>query len=282
MDRQARIAALHELVRKRILILDGAMGTMQQGYCLSEDDYRGERFAKHNHDLKGDHDILALTKPDVIGEIHEKYLAAGADIIETSTFCSTRIAQADYGLAHVAREINVAAARIARAAADLYEARGSGPRFVAGAIGPTNKTCSISPDVSDPGRRDVSFDTLSAAYREEAEGLVEGGADILLIETIFDTLNAKAAINALEEVFDDVGFRLPVMISGTITDLSGRTLSGQTVEAFWNSVRHARPFAIGLTWTKRAQALSRRAFAHCRLQRLGPSKCRLTERIWRL
>ena len=246
MTREQRIAALHALIAERILVLDGAMGTMQQGYCLTEEQYRGARFAKHNHDLKGDHDILALTKPEIIREIHDKYLAAGADIIETSTFTSTSVSQADYGLAHLAREINVAAARIARESADAFSARDGQVRFVAGAIGPTNKTCSISPDVSDPGRRDITFDQLRESYREEAEGLIEGGADILMVETIFDTLNAKAAIFALEEAFDRVGVRIPVMISGTITDLSGRTLSGQTTEAFWNSVRHARPFAVGL------------------------------------
>jgi 5-methyltetrahydrofolate--homocysteine methyltransferase len=247
MKRAARLAALDTLIRTRILVLDGAMGTMQQSYCLSEADYRGSRFAAHNHDLKGDHDLLVLTKPQVIREIHDNYLEAGADIIETSTFTSTSVSQADYGLAHVAREINVAAARIAREAADAFEALDpSRPRFVAGALGPTNKTCSISPDVADPGRRDISFDALRESYREEAGGLIAGGADLLIVETIFDTLNAKAAIFAIEEAFDAAGFRLPLIVSGTITDLSGRTLSGQTTEAFWNSVRHARPFAVGL------------------------------------
>ncbi len=178
MNRTQRIAALHEAIEERILILDGAMGTMQQGYGLCEEDYRGQRFAKHNHDLKGDHDVLALTKPAVIREIHDLYFAAGADIVETSTFSSTSIAQADYGLSHMARELNVAAAKIARDSADAFTARDGKPRFVAGAFGPTNKTCSISPDVSNPGRRDISFDALREAYREEAEGLIEGGADI--------------------------------------------------------------------------------------------------------
>jgi 5-methyltetrahydrofolate--homocysteine methyltransferase len=247
MNRDTRLALLDAAIKERILVLDGAMGTMQQGYRLSEAEYRGSRFAAHNHDLKGDHDVLVLTKPEIIREIHDQYLEAGADIIETSTFNSTSVSQADYGLSHVAREINVAAAKIAREAADAFEAlEPARPRFVAGAIGPTNKTCSISPDVSDPGRRDITFDGLRAAYREEAEGLIEGGVDILMVETIFDTLNAKTAIYAIEEAFESVGVRLPVIISGTITDLSGRTLSGQTVEAFWNSVRHARPFAVGL------------------------------------
>ncbi len=173
MKRDARIGALHALIAERILVLDGAMGTMQQGYCLTEEQYRGARFAKHNHDLKGDHDILALTKPEIIREIHDQYFAAGADIVETSTFTSTSVSQSDYGLAHLAREINVAAARIARASADAFEAKDGRPRFVAGAIGPTNKTCSISPDVSDPGRRDISFDALRDSYREDAEGLIK-------------------------------------------------------------------------------------------------------------
>ncbi len=242
-----RINRLHQALTERILLLDCAMGTMIQGYALEESDFRGERFADHPKDLNGNNDLLVLTRPEVIDEIHRENLAAGADIIETNTFSATTIAQADYGLEHLAREINVQAARIARAACDAFEAENPDrPRLVAGAIGPTNRTASISPDVNDPGKRNVTFDELVVAYREAAEGLIEGGADLLLIETIFDTLNAKAAIYALEQLFDDRGQRLPVMISGTITDASGRTLSGQTTEAFWNSVRHAKPFTVGL------------------------------------
>ena len=238
---------LQELLKSHILMLDGAMGTMIQGYQLTEADYRGSRFKDHRHDLKGNNDLLSLTRPQVIREIHEQYLAAGADIIETNTFNSTSIAQADYQLQHLVHELNVEAAKLARAAADAYTAKNPGkPRFVAGALGPTNRTASISPDVNDPGFRGVSFDELVAAYGEAVHGLAEGGVDILLLETVFDTLNAKAALFAIDEFFERRGIRLPVMISGTITDASGRTLSGQTPEAFWNSVRHARPLAVGL------------------------------------
>ena len=209
------------------------MGTMIQRYKLGEADYRGERFKDHPKDLKGNNDLLQLTRPDVIREIHEQYLAAGADIIETNTFGATSIAQDDYGLAPLAREMNVAAARLARAACDKYSTPDK-PRFVAGALGPTPRTASISPDVNDPGARNVSFDELRAAYREQAEGLLEGGCDLFLVETIFDTLNAKAAIFALDELMEDTGERLPVIISGTVTDASGRILSGQTVSAFWH------------------------------------------------
>lgn len=240
-----RGAALPQLLQQRIAIIDGAMGTMIQRYKLSEADFRGERFAEHRKDLKGNNDLLVLTRPDVIGEIHGAYLAAGADIIETNTFGATSVAQEDYGLEHIAREMNVAAARIAKEAA-LAHATPQRPRFVAGALGPTPRTASISPDVNDPGARNVDFDTLRAAYREQAEGLLEGGCDLFLVETIFDTLNAKAAIFALDELMEDTGERLPVVISGTVTDASGRILSGQTVSAFWNSVRHARPLAVGL------------------------------------
>ncbi len=236
---------LERLLADRILILDGAMGTMIQGYRLEEAQYRGSRFADWPRDLKGNNDLLALTQPQIIGEIHRKYLAAGADLIETNTFNAQRISMADYGMEALAYEINVEAAKLARAAADEFSTPEK-PRFVAGALGPTNRTASISPDVNDAGKRNVSFDELVAAYLEAARGLVEGGVDLLLIETIFDTLNAKAAIFACETLFDEIGRRLPVIISGTITDASGRTLSGQVVEAFWNSVRHARPLAIGL------------------------------------
>ncbi|ARP92020.1 methionine synthase [Bordetella genomosp. 9] len=229
----------------RILILDGAMGTMIQRYKLTEADFRGERFAEHGKDLKGDNELLSLTLPDVISEIHRQYLEAGADVIETNTFGATSIAQGDYDLPELAYEMNLASARLARAACDDYSTP-ERPRFVAGALGPQPKTASISPDVNDPGARNVTFDELREAYIEQMNGLLDGGIDIVLIETIFDTLNAKAAIFAVEEVFEQRGVRLPVMISGTVTDASGRILSGQTVEAFWNSVRHARPVTIGL------------------------------------
>ena len=240
-----RAAALPALLQQRIVIIDGAMGTMIQRFKLSEADFRGARFADHPKDLKGNNDLLVLTRPDVIRDIHEQYLAAGADIVETNTFGATSIAQDDYGLGHLAREMNVAAARLARAACDQY-ATADRPRFVAGALGPTPRTASISPDVNDPAARNVSFDQLRNAYREQAEGLLEGGADLFLVETIFDTLNAKAALFALDELMEASGERLPVIISGTVTDASGRILSGQTVGAFWHSVRHARPLAVGL------------------------------------
>jgi 5-methyltetrahydrofolate--homocysteine methyltransferase len=239
-------SALHDLARQRILVLDGAMGTMIQNLQLDEAAFRGERFADWKHDLRGDNDLLILTRPDAIRDIHLAYFMAGADIAATNTFSSTSIAQADYGLEAFARELNREGARLVREAATEAERRDGKPRFVAGALGPTNRTASISPDVSDPGFRAVTFDDLRAAYREAAEGLIEGGADILLVETIFDTLNAKAALYAIEEAFDAAGRRLPVMISGTITDLSGRTLSGQTPQGFWHSVRHVSPFSIGL------------------------------------
>ena len=237
--------ALPALLAQRIAIIDGAMGTMIQRYKLGEADFRGTRFADHAKDLKGNNDLLVMTRPDVVREIHEGYLAAGADIVETNTFGATSIAQEDYGLGHVAREMNVAAAKVAREAADKFSSADK-PRFVAGALGPTPRTASISPDVNDPGARNVSFDQLRDAYREQAEGLLEGGCDLFLVETIFDTLNAKAAIFALDELMDATGERLPVIVSGTVTDASGRILSGQTVAAFWHSVRHARPLAVGL------------------------------------
>ncbi len=240
-----RGAGLADVLQQRIAIIDGAMGTMIQRYKLTEADFRSERFAEHPKDLRGNNDLLVLTRPDVIREIHEQYLAAGADLIETNTFGATSIAQEDYALGHIAREMNVAAARIARQAADAH-ATPDKPRFVAGALGPTPRTASISPDVNDPGARNTSFDELRQAYREQAEGLLEGGCDLFLVETIFDTLNAKAAIFALDELMEDTGQHLPVIISGTVTDASGRILSGQTVAAFWHSVRHARPLAIGL------------------------------------
>ena len=240
-----RAAELPSLLQQRILVIDGAMGTMIQRCKLTEADYRGTRFKDHPKDLKGNNELLQFSRPDVLREIHEAYLAAGADIVETNTFGATSIAQEDYGLAHVAREMNVEAARIARAAADAH-ATPDKPRFVAGALGPTPRTASISPDVNDPGARNVTFDELRAAYHEQAAGLLEGGADLFLVETIFDTLNAKAAIFALDELMEATGERLPVIVSGTVTDASGRILSGQTVGAFWHSVRHARPIAVGL------------------------------------
>jgi 5-methyltetrahydrofolate--homocysteine methyltransferase len=240
-----RGSRLPEILAQRIAILDGAMGTMIQRYKLSEADFRGERFKDHPKDLKGNNDLLQLTRPDVIREIHEQYLAAGADILETNTFGATRVAQDDYGLGAVARELNVAAAKLAREACDKFSTFEK-PRFVAGALGPTPKTASISPDVNDPAARNVTFDELKTAYYEQASGLLEGGCDLFLVETIFDTLNAKAAIFALDELMEDTGERLPVIVSGTVTDASGRILSGQTVSAFWHSVRHAKPLAIGL------------------------------------
>ena len=237
--------ALPALMAQRIAIIDGAMGTMIQRLKLDEADFRGDRFADHAKDLKGNNDLLVLTRPQDIQDIHEAYLAAGADIIETNTFGATSIAQEDYGLGFIAREMNVAAAQLARAAADRFSTPDH-PRFVAGALGPTPRTASISPDVNDPGARNVTFEQLRAAYLEQAEGLLEGGCDLFLVETIFDTLNAKAALFALDELMEATGERLPVIISGTVTDASGRILSGQTVGAFWHSVRHARPLAVGL------------------------------------
>ncbi|CAM5213585.1 Methionine synthase OS=Castellaniella defragrans OX=75697 GN=HNR28_001472 PE=3 SV=1 [Castellaniella defragrans] len=233
------------LLDQRIVVLDGAMGTMIQRRKLTEADFRGERFADHGTDLKGNNELLSLVRPDVIREIHEAYLEAGADVVETDTFGATRVALADYGLQELAYEMNVAAAKLAREACEAYSTP-EHPRFVAGSIGPQPKTASLSPDVNDPGARNITFEDLRVAYAEQVNGLVDGGVDLLLIETIFDTLNAKAAIFAIETIFEERGIRLPVMISGTVTDASGRILSGQTVEAFWNSVRHARPVTVGL------------------------------------
>ncbi len=253
---ETRSEILKRLVEDRILILDGAMGTMIQSYKLTEADYRGERFADHPSDLKGNNDLLSLTLPDVIRAIHAAYLEAGADILETNTFNSTRISQADYGLQDLDYELNVASARLAREAADAASAgTPARPRFVAGVLGPTNRTASISPDVNNPGYRNIAFDDLVAAYAQAARGLLDGGADMLLVETVFDTLNCKAALFAIERHFDEHGVRVPVMISGTITDASGRTLSGQTTEAFCNSVAHARPFSVGLNCALGAKEL---------------------------
>ncbi len=241
----SRAQQLPGILAGRIAILDGAMGTMIQRFRLDESQYRGERFKDFHRDVKGNNELLSLTRPDVIRDIHESYLAAGADLVETNTFGATRIAQEDYRMADLAREMNFESARIARAACDKFSTPDK-PRFVAGALGPTPKTASISPDVNDPGARNVSFEELRASYYEQVEALVDGGSDVLLLETIFDTLNAKAALFAIDEYFEASGERLPLIISGTVTDASGRILSGQTVTAFWHSVRHARPLAVGL------------------------------------
>lgn len=240
-----RGAALPALLKSRILILDGAMGTMIQRYKLDEAAYRGERFKDFPRDIKGNNELLSITQPQIIREIHDQYFAAGADIVETNTFGATTVAQADYGMEDLVVEMNVESAKLARESAAKY-ATPEKPRFVAGAIGPTPKTASISPDVNDPGARNVTFDELHASYYQQAKALLDGGVDLFLVETIFDTLNAKAALFALDELFEDTGERLPIMISGTVTDASGRILSGQTVEAFWNSLRHAKPLTFGL------------------------------------
>jgi len=256
MTREERQSALHKVIQDRIIVLDSAMGTMIQDHHLSEADYRGERFKDHECDVRGNNDLLNLTYPEIISEIHRANLDAGADIIETNTFNSTSISQADYQMDRLARELNLEGAKLARAACDAVSIQTSDkPRFVAGALGPTNKTASISPDVNDPGFRNVTFDDLRNAYKEAAEGLIAGGVDLLFVETIFDTLNAKAALFALEDLFSQTRNRVPVVVSGTITDKSGRTLSGQTPEAFWNSVRHATPFAIGLNCALGAEQL---------------------------
>jgi 5-methyltetrahydrofolate--homocysteine methyltransferase len=265
-----RVSRLEAALAERILIIDGAMGTMIQRHELQEADYRGQRFAGgydalfaeqghahapgcgcESHDQRGNNDLLTLTRPDIISGIHDAYLDAGADLVETNTFNSTSVSLSDYRLQHLVRELNREGAKLARAACDAAEmrdhaGRGPQPRFVIGVLGPTSRTASLSPDVNRPGFRATSFDELAAAYRDAAEGLVEGGSDVLMVETIFDTLNAKAALFAIDDVFAARGGRLPVMISGTITDASGRTLSGQTAEAFWYSLRHAQPLSIGL------------------------------------
>ena len=251
-----RVALLEHALRQRILILDGGMGTMLQAHELDEHGFRGERF-EHGHDghahdhpgscdLKGNNDLLSLTRPEIIRGVHDAYLEAGADLIETNTFNSTRISQADYQLQHLAHELNLEGAKLARAACDAMTAKTpEQPRFVIGVLGPTSRTASLSPDVNDPGFRNVTFEQLAENYTESANGLIDGGADVIMVETIFDTLNAKAALFALSELFHQRGARMPVMISGTITDRSGRTLSGQTAEAFYYSVRHARPLSVG-------------------------------------
>ncbi|WP_209426538.1 homocysteine S-methyltransferase family protein [Pararhodobacter sp. SW119] len=263
------LARLQALARERILVLDGAMGTQIQALGLSEADYQGDAAEPggqaqgpgcacphhSDHPQQGNNDLLNLTQPQAIEEIHCRYALAGSDILETNTFSSTTIAQADYGLGDAVHDLNVQGARLARSAADRATAQDGRPRFVAGALGPTNRTASISPDVNDPGYRAVSFDDLRRAYGQQVRGLIAGGADLILIETIFDTLNAKAAIFACLEAFAEAGQKLPLMISGTITDASGRTLSGQTPTAFWHSVRHARPFTVGLNCALGAAAM---------------------------
>lgn len=261
-----RVAALEHALHQRILILDGAMGTMLQAHQLDEDGFRGQRF-EHGHDahahdhagscdLKGNNDLLSLTRPEIIRGVHDAYLEAGADLVETNTFNSTRVSQADYHLQHLARELNVEGARLARAACDAMTAKTpERPRFVIGVLGPTSRTASLSPDVNDPGFRNVTFEELATNYTESANGLIDGGSDVIMIETIFDTLNAKAALFALSELFEQRGARVPVMISGTITDRSGRTLSGQTPEAFYYSMRHARPLSVGFNCALGAEDL---------------------------
>ncbi|MGI9540287.1 MAG: homocysteine S-methyltransferase family protein, partial [Miltoncostaeaceae bacterium] len=249
-------ARLEAALDERILIIDGATGTSIQGYDLTEDDFRGDRFAGHGSSLAGNNDLLCLTRPDIVSEIHDSFLAAGADIIETNTFSATVISQADYSTEDAAYDINLEGARLARRAADEWTAKTPDrPRFVAGALGPTNRTLSLSPDVNDPGFRAVSFEQLRTAYTEQVRGLVEGGSDLLLVETIFDTLNAKAAIAAIEDVAEETGRRLPLAISVTITDQSGRTLSGQTIEAFWYSIAHSNPISVGLNCALGAEAM---------------------------
>jgi 5-methyltetrahydrofolate--homocysteine methyltransferase len=244
-QKYTRGQALPEILKNRIMILDGAMGTMVQRFKLSEAQFRGERFKDFHKDIKGNNELLSLTRPDIVSDIHEGYLAAGADMVETNTFGATTVAQADYDMQDLAKEMNLQSAKLARAACDKFSTPDK-PRFVAGALGPTPKTASISPDVNDPGARNVSFEELRSAYYEQIEALVEGGSDLLLVETIFDTLNAKAALFAIDEYFEASGERLPIIVSGTVTDASGRILSGQTVTAFWHSIRHAQPLAVGL------------------------------------
>ena len=241
-----RAHALLALLKKRVVILDGAMGTMIQRHRLSEAEFRGTRFADWPIDVRGNNDLLTLTQPQVIAAIHREYLLAGADLISTNTFNSTAVSQSDYRMESLVGELNLAAARLARQAADDVTAQSGRERFVAGALGPTSRTASLSPDVNDPGYRNITFDELARAYGDAARALLAGGVDAILIETIFDTLNAKAALFAVREVLDEAGAELPIIVSGTITDASGRTLSGQTTEAFWNSVRHARPAVVGL------------------------------------
>jgi 5-methyltetrahydrofolate--homocysteine methyltransferase len=250
------VKKIEDILKERILILDGAMGTMIQRHKLEEEDFRGDRFKNHSHLLKGNNDLLSITRPDIIKEIHAQYFEAGADIAETNTFSGTTIAQADYHLEHIVYELNFQSAKIAKEVAVEFTKKEPGkPRFVAGAVGPTNRTLSISPNVNDPGYRAVTFDQLKVAYKEQVKGLMDGGADLLLVETIFDTLNAKAALFGIQELFDEEGKTLPIMVSGTITDASGRTLSGQTTEAFLISVSHVPLLSVGLNCALGARQL---------------------------
>jgi len=250
------VKKIEDILKERILILDGAMGTMIQRHKLEEEDFRGDRFKNHSHLLKGNNDLLSITRPDIIKEIHAQYFQAGADIAETNTFSGTTIAQADYHLEHIVYELNFQSAKIAKeVAVEFTKKEPDKPRFVAGAVGPTNRTLSISPNVNDPGFRAVTFDQLKVAYKEQVKGLMDGGADLLLVETIFDTLNAKAALFGIQELFDEEGKTLPIMVSGTITDASGRTLSGQTTEAFLISVSHVPLLSVGLNCALGARQL---------------------------
>ncbi len=253
--RDERLAELYRTVKERVLVLDGGMGSLIQAYGLTEADYRGEILKGHHVDVKGDNELLSLTRPDIIREIHLNYYRAGADFAETNTFGANTVAQGDYELERLSYELNVASAKVAREAADIAEAEDGRTRYVIGTLGPTPRTASLSPDVNDPGFRNITFDALEDAYSEAVRGLIEGGSDTLMVETIFDTLNAKAALVAIQNVFSETGVELPVMISGTITDASGRLLSGQTVEAFWYSVRHVKPFSIGLNCALGAEQL---------------------------
>jgi 5-methyltetrahydrofolate--homocysteine methyltransferase len=250
------VKKIEDILKERILILDGAMGTMIQRHKLEEEDFRGDRFKNHSHLLKGNNDLLSITRPDIIKDIHAQYFEAGADIAETNTFSGTTIAQADYHLEHIVYELNFQSAKIAKEVAlEFTKKEPDKPRFVAGAVGPTNRTLSISPNVNDPGYRAVTFDQLKVAYKEQVKGLMDGGADLLLVETIFDTLNAKAALFGIQELFDEEGKSLPIMVSGTITDASGRTLSGQTTEAFLTSVSHVPLLSVGLNCALGARQL---------------------------
>src|SRR5687767_2347695 len=247
---------IEDILKERILVIDGAMGTMIQRHTLEEADFRGERFKNHSYPLKGNNDLLSITRPDIIKDIHRQYLEAGADILETNTFSGTTIAQADYHLEDIVYELNFQSAKIAKEVADEFTKKEPNkPRFVAGAMGPTNKTASLSPDVNNPGYRAITFDQLVTAFKQQAKALIDGGVDVLLLETIIDTLNAKAALFAIQELFDETGKQVPVMVSGTITDASGRTLSGQTTEAFLISVSHVPLLSIGLNCALGASAL---------------------------
>ncbi len=247
---------IEDILKERILVLDGAMGTMIQQHKLEEEDFRGERFKNHSYPLKGNNDLLSITRPDIISDIHRQYFEAGADIAETNTFSSTTIAQADYHLEEIVYEMNYQSARIAKVVADEFTRKEPNkPRFVAGAMGPTNKTLSLSPHVNDPGYRAITFDQLKEAYTQQAKGLLDGGADLLLVETIFDTLNAKAALFAIQDLFEKTGQHVPIMVSGTITDASGRTLSGQTTEAFLISISHVPLLSVGLNCALGAKQL---------------------------